>query len=383
MQPPAPPMLSSSTSRDISIDKSGVMSGSQSQIVASSSSTGTLVEKNADNLPSTSTDKKSLSFLTWALGDENTDRAEKAVAEVELVLQIANDDSGYLPKLPSKVQIMQSLKKLDAQIKKSQKDIEVSRQDIEQAEVEEEELRQKAVADAITEAQREVDRKLEKEKERKVAEEQAHGAEIQLYIEEQTEIYEAEQAKHLSELEEKLKAVKEEEEKKMREGLNEQMITTADNFDRDIDQMKKELEKVTTLVKKTESRLAIVEKDYHEKVVQSGKEETVELQTKPADMVSQILSENRRRAAEAHVLLPMFVSQDEQSESDDSDSDLAMVTDPLHGKTTSEWAQLARQVQGPADALYSEPSKAPYYSHNEKMFELIAPIVQEHVRLHP
>lgn len=166
----------------------------------------------------------------------------------------------------------------------------------------------------------------------------------------------------------------------MREALNEQMITTADNFDRDIVQMKKELEKATMLSKKTETRLATVEKDYREKVVQSGKEETEDVQTRLVDVVSQILAENRRRAAEAHLMQPTFVSQDEESESDHSHDDLSLVTDPLHGKTTAEWAQLARQVKGPADALYSEPSEAPYYVHNERMFELIAPIVQEHVR---
>ena len=376
MQPPPPPILSSTASRDMSAEKGNEQSGAHSRSITSTANTGTI----AENPPPMMSEKKPNPLLTSALGDENTDRAEKAVAEVECALQIRNAETGCLRKLPSKLQIVQSLKKLDAQIKQFQKDIEVSRLDIEQAEAEEETSRQQAAADAITEAQREIDRNLEKEKERRRAEEEAHGAEIQLYIKEQTTLYEAEQAKQLSELEAKLKAVKEEEEKKMREALNEQMITTADNFDRDIDQMKKELERATTLTKKTETKLATVENDYREKLVQSGKEDAAEIQTRPLDVVSQILAENRRRAAEAHLLQPTFVSQDEESESDHSVEDLSFVTDPLHGKTTAEWAQLARQVKGPADALYSEPAKAPYFAHNEKMFELIAPIVQEHIR---
>jgi hypothetical protein len=319
-------------------------------------------------------------LLTSALGDDFAARAEKVVKEVEEVLQVPSSDTGSFRKLPSKQQILQALAKMDAKIKSVQKEVEGCKVEVEQAMDEEKVLRQKAEEDAVAEAERQVEMQLQMELEQRVAEEKAHGAEIQSFIDEKKQIFEAEQAKVLAELEMKLKAIKDDEEKKMREALNEQMITTADNFDRDIVQMRKELEKATLIAQKTEVRLSSVEKDFKAKLEESGKEGPLDVSPKPTDLVSRIIADNRRKAAEAHLNQLIFVSQDEDSDSEPAYADLEFAKDPSLGKTTSEWTDFTRQITGPADALYSEPSEAPYYAHNEEMFKQIGPLVQEYVR---
>jgi hypothetical protein len=319
-------------------------------------------------------------LLTSALGEDIAIRAEKVVKEVEGVLQVPASDTGAFSKLPSKQQILQALAKMDAKIKSVQKEVEECKVEVEQAMDEEKVLRRKAVDDAVAEAERQVEMQRQMELEQRVAEEKAHGAEIQSFIDEKKQIFAAEQAKVLAELEMKLKAIKNDEEKKMREALNEQMITTADNFDRDIVQMKKELEKATSIAQKTEMRLSSVEKDFKAKLEESGKERPFDASPKPMDLVSRIIADNRRTAAEAHLHQLIFVSQDEDSDAEPAYAGLEFAKDPSLEKTTSEWTELSRQITGPADALYSEPCEAPYYAHNEEMFKEIGPLVQEYVR---
>jgi hypothetical protein len=374
-QHPAPPNLISMSSQLTSVDSSK----SQSRSSANTPAPSHVNEALTNTLTRVVIDEQPPPLLTSALGDDFANRAEKVVAEVDDVLQINNIGIGPSSKLPSKQQILQALAKMDAKIKKSQKDVEECRTEIEQAIDEERKLQEKAEEDAIVEAERQVEMKRQLEVERKIAEEKTHGAEIQSFIDERKLNFETEQETKLSDLEAKLKALKDEEEKKMREALNEQMITTADNFDRDIVQMKKELEKATLIAKKTETRLSNVERDFQSKLEQSGKEGPSDL-PKPTDLVSRIIAENRRRAEEAHLNQLTFVSLDDESTSDPSCDDLELAKDPTAEKTSAEWAQLARQVTGPADALYSEPKEAPYYAHNEKVFNEIGLLAQEYVR---
>lgn len=333
-------------------------------------------------LPEAMLDEQPQPLLTSALGEDLTDRAEKIVAEVCVLLDSTDlkADEGQLRKLPSKQQILQAVAKMDSKIKSFQKEIDRKKEELE--DIVQDELKRllRAKDNAIAEAKRQVKERLRMDEVKRSEVGMAKEAEIQSLIQERKLLFNAEQEKILSELEAKFKVAKEEEERKMREALNEQMITTADNFDKDIGQMRIEYDKATQIAKKTEARLAHVESDYRAKRGQAEKEEPVDPSPKLCDLVSTIIAENRRRAAEAHLHQLTFVSQDEESLTESPHSDLENVKDPTEGKTTAEWAQIAKDVTGPVDALYSEPSEAPYFAQNERTHDLIAPLVKEYIR---
>ena len=44
------------------------------------------------------------------------------------------------------------------------------------------------------------------------------------------------------------------------------------------------------------------------------------------------------------------------------------------------WSELTRQVSGPANALYTEPTEAPLYENNMKNYESVKPLVKQHIR---
>jgi hypothetical protein len=321
-------------------------------------------------------------MLTSAMGDESMERAEKVVAEVCDILgntDLKASGPDQLSKLPSKQQILQAVAKMDLKVKAVQKDLDEQKKKLEDALVDEEEQRQTAKDHAIAQARRDAAQKLEMEEKKRVAEEKEFEDGIQGYIDDQKSIFEAEQAKFFLELEAKLKAARDDEDKRMREALNEQMITTADNFDKDIVKVRKDHERATHISKKLEAKLELVEKDCQEKMKEVGKDKPMSAAPDTSDVVARIIAENRKRAAEAHMNQLTFVSPDDDM-ADVPHSELEDVKDPISGRTTAEWAQMAKQVTGLADALYSEPSEAPYYAHNEKIHEAIAPLVAEFVR---
>jgi len=324
-------------------------------------------------------------LLISALGEERSKVAEKVVLEVSEILGDASltDDDGKVSTLPSKQQILSAVAKLDAKIKVTQKEIDDVKSQAQKAVRDEEEQRQKVKEQAISEAKRQTEAKLQAEEEKRSEEEKVHEAELQSFVDERRAAYDAEQNKSLSELEQKLLVAKEEEEKKLREALNEQMITTADNFDRDILKIRMELDRAKQIAKKTETRLSNVEKDYREKMENAEKEGIADKSSvcNPNDLVSKVIAENQRRAAEAHLSQRTFVSPLEAPLLDEGVSALLEnAKDPTNERTIAEWSRAASQVTGLSDALYTEPSNAPYFAHNEKTHEMIAPLVTEYVR---
>lgn len=321
-------------------------------------------------------------LLSSALGEDLMGRAEKIIAEVGEILGCATSLKAAedpLSKLPSKQQILQAVAKMDARIKKLQKAVEETKRGVAEALRDEEEQRQRAEDDAIEEAKRLIDERVCLEEEKRLEEAREHESEIQSFVGEKKSIFDEEQKKILMELEAKLKVAKDDEERKMREALNEQMINTADNFDKDIVKKRKERERATHISKRTEARLADIENDYREKLKQAENEGVVDTSPKPTDVVSTIIAENRRRAAEAHLNQLTFLSHDDELPMDNLATKLQGVKDPTAEKTTAEWSQMAKQVTGLADALYSEPSEAPYFAHNEKTHDAIAPLIQAYI----
>jgi hypothetical protein len=325
------------------------------------------------------------SLLTSDLGDAHCIRAEEVVSEVcELLLdttdELNEDEENRSRKLPTMQQIYSAMAKIDDKIKDCQKEIEEKKESVERSLRHEEVERKKAKVNAIAEAKRQVEEKLQKEQDRLLKEEEAREAEIKAFVDQRTAEFEKELENSAMELEEKLKLAKEDEEKKLREALNEQLITTADNFDQDIAKVRKELERATQIMKKTEAKLCNAEKDYREKMEKVEMDEAQEASPKAYDLVSTIIAENRRRAAESHLAERMVVTIADDFSDGTVESYLENVRDPKENRTIAEWSLMTKQVTGLADALYTEPSESPYFEHNERSHEMIAPLVAEYVR---
>lgn len=326
-------------------------------------------------------------LLTSALGAGLTDRAEKAVTDVNDVLGVAgvklDTDKECLSKLPSKQHILQAIAKIDSTIKATQSKSEDRKKSLDEALEEERLQRQKAEEFAIAESRRQAELLLENEANKRNEKERAHEEEISQFISERNAVFEIEQSTALLDLATKLKVATEDADKKIRDAVNEQMITTADSFDKDIVKMRKEHEKAKQASKKTELRLSAVEKDYQGKAKVIKNDGLAASATAPAscNVVSRVIAENRRKAAEAHMNQLTFLSQDaDLKELDIVYQEQANIKDPIAGKTAIEWAQMAKQVTGLADALYTELCEAPYFESNLKTHEIIAPMVKEFVR---
>jgi hypothetical protein len=324
------------------------------------------------------------SLLTSDLGDAHCIRAEEVISEVcELLLdttdQLYEDEENRARKLPTMQQIYSAMAKLDDKIKDCQREIEEKKESVARALRHEEVERKKAKVNAIAEAKRQAEEKLQKEQDRLLKEEEAREAEIKAFVDERTGVFEKELENSSMELEEKLKLAKEDEEKKLREALNEQLITTADNFDQETAKVRKELERVTQIMKKTETKLLNAEKDYREKMEKVDMDESHEASPKAYDLVANIIAENRRRAAESHLAQRMIVTIADDF-SDGIVDHLENLRDPKENRTIAEWSLMTKQVTGLADALYTDPSESPYFEHNERIHEMIAPLVTEYVR---
>jgi len=52
----------------------------------------------------------------------------------------------------------------------------------------------------------------------------------------------------------------------------------------------------------------------------------------------------------------------------------------LRHRTNAEWSNMVRHITGPADALYTEPSEAPFFKEHGRQHIEIAPMIKEHIK---
>jgi hypothetical protein len=103
---------------------------------------------------------------------------------------------------------------------------------------------------------------------------------------------------------------------------------------------------------------------------------TLDAPGKMAGLISSVLEENQRIAAEAHqeslAAIPYFPKPE-----DDADATRKSPTSVL---SNEEWSNRARLVTGLADALYTDPSDVPMFKENNDSFLKIAPQIKECIR---
>lgn len=316
-------------------------------------------------------------LLTTDLGGPDQVRAEAVIQSLSEVVKnpsLKGDPS----ELPNKQLIFRGLAMMDAKIKTAQKRLDEKQTEVGEATRQEGEERERANAAAVEVEKRDEEERLRKESEIQREEESAQESALQTLVNERQPDFDARAEQLQIAFTSQVRSARLDEEKKLREGMDEQIISLADGFDKEIAKARKDVARVVQQTKKTEAKIASVEADYQAKVKQSDKKSKHRGPPKTQDIVASILSQNQMRASEAHMALFVYVTGDESRPA--SLDALKDVQDPKYGKSSEEWAHLTQQVTGFADALYSEPSEAPYFESNERSLAAIKPLVKEYVR---
>jgi hypothetical protein len=180
-----------------------------------------------------------------------------------------------------------------------------------------------------------------------------------------------------------------EEKHRLEHEMKEQIAIAKETFDHDIVQARKEYEEAL----ESATAAADAERAEREAAAAAAAEETKGEEVKAdesevstekkamrrlasTELIASIYAENRRRATEAHMeslsLLPYTPELNEAAANVGQDGR------PV--RTNAEWTNLARNVTGLADALYTEPSESPFFENHNNTHSVIEPLVKEFVR---
>lgn len=318
-------------------------------------------------------------LFTDALGSDNVDRAERVVAMLSVLMDntsLKATDTDQLSELPSKQLILRAIAKMDLQLKKSQKEIEEKQESLSAEIVREQEERAVALQKAISDFRRQCDEELQDldllfQKEELILDEELSKMTVQRNGDEHLA-----NGKSSLEFEGLVLQRKESERAHVSQDLEAQLTLAESSFDKDLSKALQDVETAADLIAKAKAKLSNLESTFNEKRRAAEIEQHVAAQT--PDIVAAVISENRRRAAEAHY--STFEAADEDQDYISPFEDLYEVTDPKDGLTIADWALKSQQVTGVVDALYHEPSEAPYYHHNVKTHQIIQSLVKEYIR---
>ena len=286
---------------------------------------------------------------------------------------------------------MKAMAMLDKKIKEAQKQAEEVAEEKKQSLEEEKaemELEKQRLEEEERRKQQEV---LHKKEERRRMEEKLREAGLKKALDNHAEELEKASIEAETAIKDQLEKARKEEKKRCLDDVKTQIELASEGFDKDISKVRRDIEKAKNAASKVDSKLLTIEDDYQSMVVdEEAKAEAVQKETSKrgppdvASIISSITLENKRRATESHLFALSIASHDDDStaiEVEEATEDLLELrTDPKYGKTSEEWSELTRQVTGLADALYTEPSEAPYYEHNERTHALLGPSVKEYIR---
>ena len=295
-------------------------------------------------------------------------------------------------KLPSKVVIMKAVAQLDIMIKEVQKESEKLFAEREVS-IKEEEAERDLEAKRAEEEEKKIQAARAREaEERKRQEDELRESRLQKALNDKQPVFDEARKRSDDDLEEQIQQAKDDERMRCFEEMESQIMSASSGFDNDISKVRKDLEKARIAVEKAEAKVASVEAEY--KTMMQAEEEKAEAQQTDsakggppsiANLIDSINADNRRRAAEAHALsLSLAFQNDAEYSVDEQEEELELhlstYTDPKYRKTPEEWSIMAKRVTGLSDAIYTDPSEAPYYEHHEKNHALIGPTVKEYVR---
>lgn len=312
-----------------------------------------------------------------SLGDPRiVARAEKVITQMNELVSIPPTAGEAV--LPSKQLIMKAVAGLDLKIKKKQADVKTIQTELEEMVQAEEAAAERAEKERLEEEQRRQDAESKKlEQERKARQEkrlEEHRKKVQAEIDERKRVLDEEQKRAREALDGHIQQVQSEEHLVRTREIQGQIEVAAQAFDRDIAKAQKALEKAKAATSSAEKKMAKVVAEYkHSKenevapppdLAREQERESPEMRA----MIARIQAENKRRAQQAQ-LDSLFLLPHHPNAGNDSNV-----------KTNEQWTNEARQVTGLANALYTEPSEAPFFEHNNQTHSLIEPIVTEIVR---
>lgn len=331
-------------------------------------------------------------LLTSVLGEgEIVQRAETAVLHLSEMIGNKNlkAEGDGLSELPAKQMIMSAVNEIEKLIKEAQKELESceeSKKEALKTEAEEVELEKKRLAEETT--RRLEGERLRQEEERRL-EEQLKAEGLKKALEESHDDLSQARKTLEVECEQMIHRAREDHMRQHAEELDVQISNAEEGFDKDIAKARNSVEKARSSVTRVESKLAAAQSEYESLLesVQGGntmqKKESKGTSGSAgiSSLVEQIMAENNRTAREAHALGFSMASENDQPSVDERTTEESGGSkDPQLGKSCEEWSVLTKQVTGLSDALYSEPSEAPYYQQHERTHVLLAPIVKEYIR---
>lgn len=325
------------------------------------------------------TKKSSEALLTCSsLGDSRVvARAEKVITQMNELVSIPSIAGESV--LPSKQLIMKAVAGLDLNIKKGQSEVKKIQTELEaMVEAEEKEARRIEKERLQVEQTRKDAESKKLELERKAKEEkrfEEHRKKVQVEINERRRILEEEQKRAQDALEGHIQQVQNEERMVRTREIQGQIELAAQAFENDIARAQNSLENATRAAAAAEQKMSRVVADYkHAKeneaslpvVARGEKRESPEMRA----MIAKIQEDNKRRAQQAHYdslwLIPEFPEAGTGEHSNE--------------KSNEQWANAARKVTGLSNALYLEPSEAPYFEANNQSHALIEPLMTEAIR---
>jgi len=317
-------------------------------------------------------------------------RAETVVSHLREVVSDTNNNtkSDNTQELPSKIEITKAMAEIDKLVAKTKSEVTEAKEETTKARKEEEARRiEKANQLEEEEKKRKLELKQRKEDRRKEEEHSKILAEQE--AEEQSEIrYQAELKKRKAALEDELAKCREERKTigdQEREAKAKEVGGTMNEI---ITKARSEKDKSAAIQNAIKKKLAKAEKQHKvnteiekKKKQKQKKKKTISKETIPLeDIVNSITMENKRRAKEAQTLAHSIANPHFGLGTDFAASTAHEMRDPKYQKTFEEWTIMACQVEGLANPLYTKPSEAPYYQHNEETHALVGPMVKEYVR---
>ena len=286
---------------------------------------------------------------------------------------------------------MKAMAELDKKIKEAQKragEVAEEKKQCQEKEEAERELEKKRKEDEEKRKQQEL---LNEKAEKRRREDKLREDGMQKALDEHKDEFEKTRQQAETEIKDEIEKAREAEKNRCSDDVESQIGVASEGFDKDIAKVRRDIEKAKNAATKVDTKLSSAEDDYKVMVAdEEAKADAAQKETPKSGLldvcsiVASIHLENRRRAVESNLFALSMASHDDDTTFQDAEEGpqdlLQLSTDPKYGKTSEEWSELARQVTGLADALYTEPSEAPYYEQNERTHGLIGPSVKEYIR---
>ncbi len=338
--------------------------------------------------PELSASKLNTPLLTSALGHGDiVQRAETAVLHLSEVVDSKDIKAADgLSKLPAKQMIMTAVTEIEKLIKETQQELERlhdEHKDAVKEQVKDDELEQKRLEAKedmrITEVE-------QRQKQEAKLQEHLKVKGLQRAIEERQEDFDNARKKLEEEFEQRIEQAKMDQQSQFEQKLEAHVNNVQQGWNKDIVKARNFVEKAKSSTVRLEAKVAAAESEY-QSFLESAQNETDQPKSRPTSsqggsmpsLVEQIIADNHRKAKEAQMMTFSIVSENDPPFIE-SDPGSGGPKDPALGETCEEWSVLAKQVTGFADALYTEPSEAPYYQKNERSHALLGPTIKECIR---